>query len=170
MKRGILFYVENTKKYSFLPLKKGKVAEVHFSPDGAKFIVEGPAESGIDNIALDLYGFADLKSKFKTVKASIPPQWIDVERFCYSRFEPGTSRGRPKGHPNEWSSLVMYDALAGKETVLKAATKTSDYNFMGPGEGDKVLVFEEYVNSPKDWADPNKPKSREIRVSLPPAG
>ena len=170
MKRGILFYVEKTKKYTFLPLEKGDVNAVHFSPDGAMFIVEGPGESEINNIALELYGFADLKSKLKTVKAAIPPQWVDAGRFVYSRFESGTSRGRPDGYPNEWVSLALYDTIAGEETVLKAATKTSDYNFMGIKEGGEVLVLEEYVDSPKDWADPDKPKSRELSVPLPAAG
>jgi hypothetical protein len=168
--RGIYFYSAQTKKYSFLPRESGGVNAVHFSPDAEMFIVESVAEGETNNITLELYAFAGMTSRFKTVKAAVPPHWIDAGRFAYSRFEPGTSRGRPVDYTNEWMSLAMYDSVAHEETVLKKATETSDFTLAGVSDDGLIVVWEEYVDSPKDWADPDKAKNRELIVPVPPAG
>jgi len=63
----------------------------------------------------------------------------------------------------------MYDAIADEEIVLEAATETSDFILMSLSE-DGVVVLEEYVDSPDDWADPENSKTRELSVPLPAAG
>jgi hypothetical protein len=172
--RGVHFYSETTKKYSFMPVvEKINLNGVHFSPDGKMFVLESTRDSAPDNVSLELYDFASLAPKFKTGTAALPPQWIDAGRFVYSRFEPGTSRGKPADYYDEWKSLAMYDTVSGEETVLKEATKTSDFSLMGLGGGEAkmvIVVWEEYVASPKDWADPEKQEVRELIVPVPPAG
>ncbi|MDR0882924.1 MAG: hypothetical protein LBP55_10395, partial [Candidatus Adiutrix sp.] len=130
---GLYFYAEKTKKYSYLPFGAVNVNGVHFSPDGTMFIVESVGEGETNNITLELFSLADLVSHFKTQKAAMPPHWADAVRFVYSRFEPGTSHGKPADYPDEWMSLAVYDAASGQETVLKEATETSDFSMMGVG-------------------------------------
>jgi hypothetical protein len=168
--RGFYFYSEKQDKYSFLRSGGGaNVNGVHFSPDGKTFIVESTAEQSINDISLELFAYEGLASLFKTTKAATPPLWLDAGRFVYSRFEPGTDRGRSADYYNEWMSLSLYDAASGEDTVIKEATETSDFLLAGFAE-DGVTVWEEYVDSPKDWADPDKAKNREITVPIPPAG
>ena len=163
---GILFYLEKTNQYSFLPLVDDSVCDVHFSPDGSMFIIEGAGEFAMYDIGIELFRFDGFTSIFKTIKAATPPQWVDVGCFVYSRYEPNTSRNRPDDYPDEWMSLAMYDTLAGEETVLKAATETSDFTFNEIVEGG-VSVLEGYVKSPGDWEDPEKYETRELTVELP---
>lgn len=181
-KRGLYFYAQESKKYSYMPFGGDgvNVNAVHFSPNGEMFIVEGSGEEEMNDIGLELFSFADKKSLFKTGKAALEPQWIDAGRFVYSRFEPGTSRGRPDDYPDEWMSASMFDAISGEETVLKKATKTSDFSVgvMDEDTGDmfflsddesKIRLTETYVKSPKDWEDPDKAKTRELTVPVPAA-
>jgi len=168
--RGMYFYADKTKKYSFMPFGSANVNGVHFNGDGSMFIVESVPEGETQNITLELFTFADMASRFKTQKAAIPPQWVDAGRFAYSRFEPGTKRGKPADYPDEWMSLAMYDTVSKEESVLKAATDTSDFTLMGVGDDGVLVVWEEYVESPKDWADPDKADMREVTVEIPPAG
>jgi hypothetical protein len=170
--RGMYFYDEKSKKYSFMSFGGVGVSVngVHFSPDGKTFVVESTSENIPNDIALELFDFADKTSLFKTSKAAGTPWWMGTGRFVFSRFEPGTNRGRPADYHNEWMSLAMYDMVSGKETVLKEATEKSDFILMGVSEDGAAVVWEEYVDFPKNWADPDKAKYREIIVPLPPAG
>jgi hypothetical protein len=181
--RGLYFYAEKSGKYSFMPFggNGANVNAVHFSPNGAMFIVEGAGEEEMNDIGLELFSFAEGKSLFKTAKAALSPVWIDAGRFVYSRFEPGTSRGRPDDYPDEWMSAAMFDAIAGEETVLKKATETSDFSAGVVDEdsgdtlvlndgGSEIRLTESYVDSPKDWEDPDEMKTRELTVPLPAAG
>jgi hypothetical protein len=170
--RGMYFYAEKSKKYSFMPFGGVGVSVngVHFCPDGKMFVVESTSENIPNDIALELFDFADNTSLFKTPKAAGTPWWAGSGCFVFSRFEPGTNRGRPADYHNEWMSLAMYDMVSGKETVLKEATEKSDFILMGVSEDGAAAAWEEYVDSPKDWADPDKAKNREIIVPLPPAG
>jgi hypothetical protein len=179
--RGLYFYSEKAKEYSFMPLEAENVNDVHFSPDGQMFIVEGPGEMEMNDISLELFAFADKSSRFKTAKAAQSPQWIDAGRFVFARNESKTPRDRPDDYPPEGISAVMFDAISGKETVLKAATETSDFSvgvldedtgdtMILSEDGNNILLTETYVDSPKDWADPDKSKERAIKVPVPAAG
>ncbi len=165
--RGVHFYSDSTKKFSFLPLEKGReINGIHFSPDGKRLIIESPGE----DITLTLYTFADLELHFEAKKVEMVPMWVDPARFIYSRYEPGTSRGVPDDYADEWISLVIYDVLSEKEAVLKAATKTSNFSLLYLNEKGDIVADESWVKSAEDWADPeNKVKSREIVVPIPAA-
>lgn len=182
-KPGLYFYADKSGKYSFTPFGGNgmNVNAVHFSPDGAMFVVEGAGEEAMNDVALELFSFAEGKSLFKTAKAALPPEWIDAGRFVYSRFEPDTSRGRPDDYPDEWMSAAMFDAIAGEETVLKKATETSDFSvgvideesgdtLVLNGDGSQIRLTETFVDSPQDWEDPDKAKTREVSVPVPAAG
>jgi hypothetical protein len=184
--RGMYFYVEETEKYSFLPIDAGvNIDGVFLSPNGERFILQSPSKEfedyEIGYRTLEMYAFTDKKPVFRTEKAADAPFWIDAARFVYTRFEPGTSRGRSDDYPNEWMSASMFDTISGEETVLKKATKTSNFSVgvMENVEGewlmlviddDGIRLTETYVDSPKDWADPDKEKTRELTVPVPSAG
>ena len=171
LERGLFFYREQTGRYSFLPFEEESVNDVHFSPDGEMFIVEGAGEYAMYDFSLELFDFDGFKSQFKTMKAAFPPQWLDVRRFAFSRFEPGTSRGRPDDYPDEWMSIAMYDATAGEEVVLKAATQTEEFMMDGfDDETGELVIIKFSVRNEKDWADEEKQEVEEMRVSLPAAG
>ncbi|MDR0354646.1 MAG: hypothetical protein LBJ64_02775 [Deltaproteobacteria bacterium] len=177
---GLYFYAENTGNYSFQPYS-GNVNAVHFSPDGAMYVVEGEGEQEMNDVGLELFSFAEGKSLFKTAKAASPPEWIDVARFVYSGFESDTTRGRPDDYPDEWMSAYLFDAIAGEETELKKATATSDFSVgvLNEETGDTMTLSEDrseiwltetYVDSPADWADPEKAKMRNVTAPVPAAG
>lgn len=179
--RGLYFYSEKDKQYSFMPFEAENVNALHFSPDGAMFVVEGPGELEMNDVSLELFTLVDKTSRFKTVKAAMTPQWIDARRFLFTRNEPGQPRDRPDDYPSEGTSAVMFDAISGEETVLKAATATSDFSVGALPEdapdlvilsedGGEILLTETLVDSPKDWADPDKAKERVVKVPVPAAG
>ncbi len=169
-KNGVYFYSDFTKKYSFLPLDEemDRIDGFSFSPDGERFIIL--RVGGEHSNSYSLYTFADLSSRFE-FRAEYGPVWVDSARFVYSRYEPGTSRGMPEDYADEWVSLVLYDVLAEEETILKAATKTSNFSFSEVNEEGDIVAEESWVESPEDWADPeNKVKTREVVVPVPAAG
>ena len=170
--KGLHFYSEHTKEYSFLPFDEdASINGVHFSPDGERFIVEFVEYGENSNIGLAEYTFADLAPHFATEHAAMPPLWVDRGRFVYSRYEPGTSRGLPEEYANEWVSLVLYDVFFEEETMLKEGTETSSFFLLYFNEEGDIVADESWVESTDDWADPeNKMNSREIVVPVPAAG
>lgn len=178
-RRGLYFYSEKTKRYSFLPVAGG-VNAVSFGPDGEMFVVEGPGEMEMNDVSLELFTFADLASQFKTMKAAGSPYWIDVRRFVFTANEAGAPRARPDDYPPEGTSTVLYDAVAREEVVLIKATATADFSVgvLNEENGDMVVlnedgselrITESYVESPKDWAEPDKARARTLSVPIPAA-
>lgn len=169
---GIHLFEEMAGKYSFLSLEEGAtVNSLHFSPDGERFIVMGEGEEGTMDIPLTLFTFDDLKAHFKTMKAAMPPLWVDIGRFAYSRFEGEIKREAPEDYPDQGVSLIMYDVFEEEETVLRGATETSSFYLLYFDEDGNIVAEESWVESPEDWADPeNKVGSREVTVEVPAAG
>jgi hypothetical protein len=175
--RGLHFYSEETKKYSFLPIEEIKDAEtsifsVEFSGDGQFIINFYPSFA--------LFTFPDLKCVFKIEdESTASATWVDGKRFVFYKWDINPDR-----HSYEGSSVYLFDTLTGETPVLKKATKNSSF-FTGihdPGyisgrekevlvEGSKnvINVTEIFVKSEKDWEDEEKIKSREIRVEIPEA-
>ncbi|MDR0814198.1 MAG: hypothetical protein LBN37_00435, partial [Bacteroidales bacterium] len=145
MERGLYFYDGQAQKYLFLPIAADiDINAVYVSPNGEKFFLESCGKAESNDTALEMYTFKDMKAAFrvgKVVSVVTSPQWIDAGRFIYSRFEPGTSRGLTDDSANEWISLAMYDAIADKEFVLKAATPTANFTFLALSE-DGVIALE----------------------------
>jgi hypothetical protein len=164
--RGLYFYSADTNNYSFLALESVNVNGIHFNDDGTMFVIESVKKGETYNITLELYTYADMVSHFKTLKAASALLWIDSRRFVFSKYEPGTSRGRPKDYPNEWMSVSIYDVVSGKETVLKNATETSNFLVLDLSD-DNIELWEEYVTSTNDWVDPDKSTFRYLTVPIP---
>lgn len=167
-RKGLHLYSDYTRRYSFLPLDDVDTVNcIHFSPDGNRFLIEAPAEE----ILISLYTLADLKLHFSTRKGAATPLWADFARFVYSKYEPGTTRGAPEGYSDEWSSIYMYDVTTEEETLLKAATETCDYILLYFNEDGDIVAYENSVESPEGWADPeNMVENKEIVVPMPAAG
>ena len=66
-------------------------------------------------------------------------------------------------------SVVLYDAPADLETVLKEATDTQNFILISVSDDD-VSILEKSVKSVKDWSDEDKIFDREISVPIPAAG
>ena len=65
----------------------------------------------------------------------------------------------------------MYDVTTEEETLLKAATETCDYTVLYFNEDGDIVAYEDSVESPEGWADPeNKVENKEIVVPMPAAG
>ena len=181
--RGLYFFSAKEGEYTFLPFKGEGINMISFSSDGKMFIVESSAEENeMYNVALELFTFEDLKSHFKTEKATGSPYWIDIRRFVYAKSDADMPRDMPDDYPSEGTGVAMYDAVAWEETVLKAPTATSDFSvgvmdddsgdmiILSDEGGSELMVTESYVDSPKDWTDPDTIKSRGVSVPLPAAG
>jgi len=48
--------------------------------------------------------------------------------------------------------------------------ESGDMNILSGKDDSEVMITESYVDSPKDWSDPDTIKSRNISVPLPAAG
>jgi hypothetical protein len=168
---GLYFCADKTSEYSFVRFGGPgvNVNGVHFSQDGKMFIVESTSDSIENKVFLDVYNFNDKSLIFNSPTAAAAPIWIDSTRFLYSFFESGTKRGRPAPFFNERLSISIYDTSAGQESLLKKATATSDFHLAGLTDDSLIVIWEEYVKSPGDWADPDKADMREIVVKVPPA-
>jgi hypothetical protein len=65
-------------------------------------------------------------------------------------------------------SAGLYDSATGETIVLKESTETQNFRFSSVSDdGEHIVLLEEYVKSPKDWADEDKVETREITVPVP---
>jgi hypothetical protein len=98
--------------------------------------------------------------------------WLeDGMRFAFTRID-DARRGEPADNPH-WLRLsaVLHDSAVGETIALKESTDTQNFRFgsVSPDGGD-IVLSEEYVESPEDWGDEDKVKTREISVPVPAAG
>ena len=100
-------------------------------------------------------------------------EWLeDGMRLVFTRIDDVREEARFPGRSYGFRfSVVLYDSALGMETVLKEATDKANYVLSGvSSDGEKVLITETSVKSPKDWKDETKIKEREIKVPVPAAG
>jgi hypothetical protein len=97
----------------------------------------------------------------------------DGIRFVFTRIDDTREETGELANAPYWLRLsaVLYDSAVDETVVLKEATDTQNFRFTSLSEeDDNILLSEEYVKSPKDWADEDKVKTLEITVSVPAAG
>jgi hypothetical protein len=98
--------------------------------------------------------------------------WIDAGRFVVTRID--DVRETESGIFSTYAlrlSAVMYDTAAEETVVLKEATATQNFWCRElTDDGASITVWEDYVESEKDWGDDEKINTREIKVEIPPAG
>jgi hypothetical protein len=97
----------------------------------------------------------------------------DGMRFVFTRIDDTREETGELANAPYWLRLsaVLYDSAADETIVLKESTDTQNFRFSAISkDGEKIVISEEYVKSPKDWADEEKVKTREITVPVPAAG
>jgi hypothetical protein len=168
--KGMYFFELVTGRYSFLPYGEGimSVNMVHFNPDGSRFIIESVLDGVGDAVNIEVFDFDTLTKLFATGEAALSPFWIDSDRFAYSGLEPGTDRGRGEDELNQWVSLFMRAVGAGETVTLKKATDTRNFLLLA-ADDTQIAVSVEYVQSPDDWAFPERLRNETVNVGVPPA-
>jgi hypothetical protein len=97
----------------------------------------------------------------------------DGMRFVFTRIDDTRDDTGELANVPYWLRLsaVLYDSATGETVVMKESTDTQNFRFGAvSGDGENIVLSEEYVKSPKDWADEDKVKTREVTVPVPAAG
>jgi hypothetical protein len=170
LKRGILLYDGNTKKYSFLPTdeEQTQVENITFSPTGKRMVVACKLNRFASG--LWVYETESLKPE-KSFWGFSDVYFADDDRFAFTLIDQNVKRPEAVGM---WgTSAAIYDAAADEGyVILKGATKTEDFIVRGFANesGDEIDVGVTSVKSEKDWEDFNKQTNTEITVEVPAAG
>jgi hypothetical protein len=112
------------------------------------------------------------KAEFSGVRGQLA--WLeDGMRFTFTRIDDTREETGELANTPYWLRLsaVLYDSTVDATTVLKESTDTQNFRFSSISEdGGNIVLSEEYVESPEDWADEDNVKTRDITVPIPPAG
>jgi hypothetical protein len=175
---GVWFFGEEAD--FFIPLE----SEYEFqgllaSPAGDRLILATGSEMRED-VFFSLYvlhakgkeNMAAKEAEFSGARGEIA--WFgEGMRFAFTRIDDTREETGELANAPYWLRLsaVLYDSAVNETTVLKESTDTQNFRFSYLSEDDgNIALSEEYVESPKDWADEDKVKTREITVPVPPAG
>ena len=165
---GVLFFGPEGALAEFLPLdSESEYQDLIWSPDGGRFILATGGDR--PDVTFTLYGEGMKKGKeFSGLRGAI--EWADPLRFVYTRID-DVREGAVAHGRSFWFrfSVVLYDAPADLETVLKEATDTQNFILISVSDDD-VSILEKSVKSVKDWSDEDKIFDREISVPIPAAG
>jgi hypothetical protein len=116
--------------------------------------------------------FLKKKAEFSGVRGEIA--WTsDGMRCAFTRIDDTREEAGELANAPYWLRLsaVLYDPAVDETTVLKESTDKQNFRFVSiSGDDEKIVLSEEYVKTPKDWADEDKVKTREITVPVPAAG
>jgi hypothetical protein len=169
---GVWFFGSGGGFMAFIPLESVyEYQDILWSPSGDRLILQRGSPMRPD-VFFDLYAEGmEKKAEFSGVRDGIA--WLgDGMRFAFTRIDGIREGGRFFNLAYGLRlSAVLYDSAVGETIVLKEATDTQNFWFSSVSEDDEnIAVTEEYVESPKDWADEGKIKQREITVPTPGAG
>lgn len=161
---GVQVFAANLERVfsAYLTEELGYCRELYFNPGATQVVMEvGTGEVGT-------YILTDM-ADVRTFEADgiRPCIWIDPHRFLFTRFE-----DNPRGLPVEVDgrfSVEIYDPAGPGSFPVKKATDLSSF-ILKAVEGNKIIIEEEYVDTPKDWENMEKRKIRKIRVPIPAAG
>jgi hypothetical protein len=170
---GVWFFDAKGAAIAFDPYSfDGRVCKgVVFSPGGKYFLlVKSLVYTGrFDTVGLYLYETESMKPLSEEI-ASFQDSfaWVDGGRFVMTRLD-GTHDPEESDYETYGilASAVMFDAAAGKETVLKRATATKNYRIARIDDGGSLTLAEDSVKSVQDWEDEEKIQTKEIRVKVP---
>jgi hypothetical protein len=169
---GVWFFSGDGSFMAFIPLdSEYEYQDIFWSPGGDRLILQRGSPMRPD-IFFELYADGmEKQAEFSGIRNVI--EWLgDGMRFAFMRIDDTREYGQFLNLAYGLKlSVVLYDSATGETVVLKEATDTQNFWFSGISEdGENVVISEEYVKSPKDWADEGKIKTREITVPVPPAG
>lgn len=168
---GVWFFNEDGYFMSFIPLDSdAEHPQIIWSPVGDRLaLMRGGMRP---DLFLEVYAEGMEKvAEFACLSGSA--EWLeDGMRLVFTRIDDVREEARFPGRSYGFRfSVVLYDSALGMETVLKEATDKANYVLSGvSSDGEKVLITETSVKSPKDWKDETKIKEREIKVPVPAAG
>jgi hypothetical protein len=173
---GVWFFGSEGDFMTFIPLEsEHEYQDIQWSPTGDRLIlVRG---SGMrSDVFFELYAEGlEKRAEFPGMRGQI--QWLgDGMRFAFTRID--DTRDTGDGVFSAYAlklSAVLYDSAAGETIVLKEATDKQNFRFGGiSDDGEKIVITEESVKSPKDWGrkglEEGKITEREITVPVPAAG
>ncbi len=170
LKRGILLYDAEAKKYSFLPTdeEQTRVENVTFSPDKKIMVLSG----NINRFASGLWVYdvetLELKNSFWGYSDVF---FIDNVRFAFTLVDENIVRPEEAGM---WgTSAALYEPADDKKgyVVLKGASAKENFSVSGVDENEgKIILNVTSVKSEKDWEDIDKQNDSEITVEVPAAG
>lgn len=137
--------------------------ELYFNPGATRVVMETGTSAVGQYVLRDVSSGDSLFEYFGQGECF----WLGPHRFVFTRYEDS-----PRGMPVEADgrfSVEVYDPAGPGSFSVKAATSLSDYTLKDV-EGDEIVIEEQYVDTPEDWKDLEKIKTREIRVPVPAAG
>jgi hypothetical protein len=145
-------------------------ADILWSPSGDRFALIYGSGMRAD-LFCDIYVNMKKWAEF-AVQRGCEGEWLgDGMRFVSTRIDDTRENGSPSQGTGFGVklSVVLYDSPIDEMTVVKEATDTQNFAFAGIS-GDDIVISENYVKSPDDWADDEKVEMRKIKVPVPAAG
>ena len=168
---GVWFFTSDGQANGFIPLDSPyEYQDLLWSPDGGQLLLATGSGMRAD-MFFTLYGEGmEQKVEIPGVRGSAA--WVDPLRFVLTRID--DPRADEDGVILEYesykTSAVLYDSAADDETILGESSGTQDFAIGEVTDDGKIVIIESYVDSPKDWADEDKIKTRETTVEVPAAG
>mgnify|MGYP000985380367 CR=1 FL=1 len=170
---GVLFFGADGKCVAFIPLDSElEYKDLVWSPDGGRFVlVTGGSRPDVFFTLFTVGGEGMEKgAEFDALLGCFA--WLDPYRFVLTRID--DARDTESGVFSVLAlklSVVLYDAAAEEEMVLKEADETRSYIFQSVSEDESTInLLELSVKSPKDWDDEEKVQESGLTVEVPAAG
>lgn len=166
---GAHFFDKDGKAIFHLPISPKDCQEVFPNEDGQWLLLLG-GSPGRNDKSVTLYKLFDVEPKAAfDMHAANSPLWVDVDRFILTRLD-GMIRDNDGAYV-PFDSVLLYDAKALKQVVLKPSDATHSYVASElSADKKKAKITESWVKKAEDWASSeNNVQSREYWFELPAA-
>ncbi len=169
---GVWFFGSEGEFMTFIPLdSENEYQDLLWSPAGDRLILVRGGDARPD-MFFDVYAEGmEKQTEFTGLRGEIG--WLeDGMRIVFTRIDGIREKGSFPGLSYGLQlSVVLYDSAVEETIPLKEASGTKNFSFTSVSEdGEQIAIQETSVRSPKDWADEEKIKEREITVPVPAAG
>jgi hypothetical protein len=177
---GIWFFGEENDYFIHLD-SESAYQGLFWSPEGDRFVLALGNDVGAE-VACELWTVdgdggegMNKNAEFSGVRGQFG--WLkDGIRFVFTRIDDARDTG--DGAYDAYAlklSAVLYDSATEETIVLKKPTDLQNFSFSGiSDDGEKIVITEESVKSPKDWGregfEEGKITEREMTVPVPAAG
>ena len=167
LKRGVLLYDAEEKKYSFLPTdeEQTRVENVTFSPDKKRMVLS----ANINRFASGLWVYElETLTLEKSFWGYSEVFFVDPVRFAFTLVDEKIERPQEAGM---WgTSAALYEPADEKGyVVLKGAAAKENFSVVGADDSG-ITINVTSVDSEKDWEDIDKHNDSEITLEVPAAG
>jgi hypothetical protein len=167
LKRGVLLYDAEGKKYSFLPTdeEQTRVENVTFSPDKKRMVLSAHINSFASGLWVYELETLTLEKSFWGYSEVF---FVDSVRFAFTLVDEKIERPQEAGM---WgTSAALYEPADEKGyVVLKGAAAKENFSVVGVDDSG-ITINVTSVDSEKNWEDIDKHHDSEITLEVPAAG